>query len=138
MVRSRLFATLLSFSFALQVVLAGTGSTCVLPSGTAQGVASTAGAGMADMPMPGMDMGANPSDDGAPARSHGHDSGGAPCDQPGTPAACWVTAPCAGGFVAIAATGDASFAGASAAVVAWTVTMPPSRTTPPELPPPRA
>jgi hypothetical protein len=140
MLRSRLFGTFVSVSFALQLALAGTGSTCVLPSGADQGASSAAHAGMAEMVLAGMnmDMSGKPFDEGDGTPSHGHDAGGAPCDQPGTPAACQVMASCAGGFVAIAAAGDGEASGAAAGISASVVATPASRTIEPELPPPRA
>lgn len=136
--RRSLVAMLLSASFAFQLLLAGAGSMCVMPSGGANTAAvvmtgGTSDAGMPDMAMPGM-----PRNDGTPESSHGHAPNGAPCDQPGTPAACPVMAPCAGGFIAIASPTGAVPAEVPVGVVVSAATAPSSRTVPPEPPPPRA
>jgi hypothetical protein len=140
MKRSPLVATLLSLSLGIQLVLAAVGVTCVMPSGGTAHV-SSAGASqmdMAGMDMAGMDMAGVPAGEGTAPSSHGHGPDGAPCDQPGTPEACQVMAPCAGAFVAVASSAARASADVPAAVLAVSVATPPSRTIPPELPPPRA
>ena len=140
MMRSPLVATLLSLSLGLQLALAAVGVTCVMPSG---GETHSASAGIAEMEMAGMDMagmdmaGMLAGEGTAPA-SHSHGPDGAPCDQPGTPEACQVMAPCAGAFVAVAPSRARALADVPTAVLAVSVATPPSRTIPPELPPPRA
>jgi hypothetical protein len=139
MMRSPLVATLLSLSLGLQLALAAVGVTCVMPSG---GSAHAASAGMAemdmaDMDMAGMDMAGMPAGQGTPPSSHSHGPDGAPCDQPGTPEACQVMAPCAGAFVAVVPTRARPTADVPAAVLAVSVATPASPTSPPELPPPR-
>ena len=122
-----LVATLLSGVFALQLLLAGAGAACVMPSGSAGGVAANVAA------MVGMDMATSPIGDHAPT----HDRGSAPCDQPASLATCQAMAPCASAFLVVSPPrGDARVA--LAAVPALTVLAPPSRATAPELPPPRA
>lgn len=143
MKRSPLVATLLLCSFALQLVLAGGGATCVMPGGAAHVETSTEGAEMAAMDMSGMDMsGMDMTDmsagESASTPAHGHTPDGTPCDQQTTPAACQVMAPCAGGFVGAARSATEAVAGVPARVEVANVTMPPSRTVPPDLPPPRA
>ena len=135
MMRSPLVATLLSLSLGLQLALAAVGVTCVMPSG---GETHSASAGMAEMDMAGMDMAGMTAGEGTAPSSHSHGPDGAPCDQPGTPEACQVMAPCAGAFVAVAPTRARPTADVPAAVLAVSVATPPSRTIPPELPPPRA
>ena len=137
---SPLVATLLSLSLGLQLALAAVGVTCVLPSGGAAHVSSagTSQMDMAGMDMAGMDMANMPADDGSEPASHSHGPDGAPCDQPGTPEACQVMAPCAGAFVGVAPSRARALADVPAAVLAVSVATPASRTIPPELPPPRA
>ena len=135
MKRSPLVATLLSLSLGFQLALAAVGVTCVMPSG---GEPHSASAGMAemdmaDMDMAGMDMAGMPS-----GSSHSHGPDGTPCEQPGTPEACQVMAPCASAFVAVTPTRARPTADVPAAVLAVSVATPPSRTIPPELHPPRA
>ena len=140
MKRSSLVATLTLCSLGLQLALAAVGVTCVMPSGeeTHSASAGTTGMDMAGMEMAGMDMAGVPAGEGTAPSSHSHGPDGAPCDQPGTPKACQVMAPCAGAFVAVAPSRARSSADIPAAVLAVSVAMPASRTIPPELPPPRA
>jgi hypothetical protein len=145
MQRSRLFATLLSLSLGFQLALAAVGMTCVMPSGGATHVSGAAtsqmdmaGMDMAGMDMAGMDMAGMPSGEDKTPSSHSHGPDGAPCEQPGTPEACQVMAPCAGAFVAVTPSRARASADVPAAVLAVSVVTPPSRTIPPELPPPRA
>lgn len=140
MTRSSLVATLLLFSLGFQLPLAAVGVTCVMPRGGASHVsnAGTSAMDMAGMDMAGMDMTGMPAGEGGAPSSHSHGPDGAPCDQPGTPEACQVMAPCAGAFVAVAPTRARPTAHVPVAVLAVSVAMPPSRTIPPELPPPRA
>jgi hypothetical protein len=136
MIRS-LIATLLSGSFALQLLLAGAGSTCVMPSGAHETVA-TSGAAAEPMRMTGMDMSDMSAAGRAPTSLHDHGDGGAPCERRGTPRMCQVMASCAGGFV-VAESHELRVATAVPAVVESSiVTAPASRSIPPELPPPRA
>ena len=93
---------------------------------------------MAGMDMAGMDMVGIPAAEGTAPSSHSHGPDGAPCDQPGTPEACQIMAPCAGAFVAVVPSRTRTLADVPAAVLAVIVATPPSRTIPPELPPPRA
>ena len=137
MKRSPLVATLLSLSLGFQLALAAVGVTCVMPSG---GETHSASAGMAemDMDMAGMDMAGIPAGEGTAPASHSHGPDGSPCDQPGTPEACQIMAPCAGAFVAATPSRTRALADVPTAVLAVSVATPPSRTIPPELPPPRA
>ena len=86
------------------------------------------GQGMADMSS--MDMPTDASPDGAPQES--------PCDHESPAAACLVMAVCATGFLAIAAAVTDDELVLPDRILAATIVMPPSRNTPPELPPPRA
>jgi hypothetical protein len=138
--RSPLVATLTLCSLTLQLALAAVGVTCVMPSGgsahaTSAGVAEM---DMAGMDMSGMDMAGMPAREGTAPSSHSHGPDGAPCDQPGTAEACQIMAPCASAFVAVTPNRARSSADVPAVVLAVSVATPPSRTIPPELPPPRA
>lgn len=134
MIRS-LIATLLSGSFALQLLLAGAGSTCVMPSGS--GAHVTASPAAEHTAMAGMDMPAMPAADHATTQSHDHGDG-VPCEQPGTPGMCQVMASCAGGFVVAEPHEQRVAVAVPSAVESSTMTTPTSRTIAPELPPPRA
>jgi hypothetical protein len=127
--RSPLVALLLTFSFALQLVLARDGTTCVMPAAEHDGMTMPM-VEQAAPGMSGMDMAADGSPDGAPQKSS--------CDHESAATACLVMAPCASGFVAIAAIVDDDAGVLPERIVVATLLMPPSRTTPPEPPPPRA
>lgn len=133
MKRSSLVATLLSCSFTLQLMLAGTGTTCVMPGGGADTMAPSANAGM-DMAgmtnMPAGEHAPTPSDERVPMQ--------APCDQPSSPGTCQVMAPCSGGFVVIAFGNADKAADPPSGVVSAIIIMPPSPDIQPKLPPPRA
>jgi hypothetical protein len=127
--RSPLVALLLSFSFALQLVLARDGTTCVMPGVEHDGMAM-AMAGQPAAGMSGMDMPLDVSPDATGRESS--------CDHESAATACLVMAPCASGFVPIAETVDDDAGALPERIAVATILMPPSRTTPPELPPPRA
>lgn len=134
-----LVATLLSGTFALQLLLAGAGSACVMPSGNGAHMArgsSDASAGHSGAT--GMNMPETSAANPAPAPSHDHGDGGAPCEQPGTPRMCQLMASCAGGFVVVESHERRVAAAVPAVVESSIVTAPSSRSIPPELPPPRA
>lgn len=127
--RFPLVALLLSFSFALQLVLARDGTTCVMTGGEDHGSAMPmVGQTMAGMNGMGMATAASP--DGAPQEP--------PCDHESAATTCLVMAPCATGFLMIAATVSDDEVALPDRILAATIVMPPSRNTPPELPPPRA
>lgn len=129
-------ATVLSGILAFQLALAGLGATCVMP--TSDGSMSTAGlasGAMAGMAMPG----ANGPDASRSDRVPGSDRGpSTPCNQPGNPASCQVMSPCAAAFIAAAAPRTDAATVAPITIRSVRVLAPPSRTTAPELPPPRA
>ncbi len=127
--RSPFVALLLSVSFALQLVLARDGTTCVMPGAEHQGMEMATAAQTAG-DMSGMNMSHDASPDGAPQESS--------CDHESAATACLVMAPCASGFVAVAATVDDDSHALPERIAVATVVMPPSLNTPPELPPPRA
>lgn len=120
MTRSPIVAALLSLSLAFQLMLVGGGASCVDGDHASMHSSATDVAAMSgmDMPMP---------------EGDGHE----PCDQSATPGACKVTAACSGGFIAVAAADLDRPVPAGTRAVGLIPTAPPSRTVPPELPPPR-
>ena len=126
--RTRIVALLLSFSFALQLVLARDGTTCVMPGAKHAGMEMPTVA-QAPIDMSAMDMSSVASPDAAPQESS--------CNHESATTACLVMAPCASGFLAIAATVNEDAGALPERIAVTTVVMPPSLTTPPELPPPR-
>ncbi|MGH7719498.1 MAG: hypothetical protein ACREON_11730 [Gemmatimonadaceae bacterium] len=139
-----LVATLLSVSFALQLLLAGGGVTCVMTAGGATGGGTTPRADA--MPETGMtDMSIDMSmPTGGAASASSDDSGSstapdeAPCDQPATPAACVLTAPCAVSFIVVLSAAADAESRSPSRIVTMVSLEPPSHSDPPELPPPRA
>lgn len=132
MSRSPLVALLLSFSFALQLVLTGAGTTCILPGGAGHG----SGIAAAVDGMPGMNMADRPAKTDASPDDRG--SAEAPCNHATARVSCVIMAPCAGGFVGNVATVSAGTSPALISVAGALVAMPLSPTIPPEPPPPRA
>ena len=127
--RSPLVALTLAFSFALQLVLSRDGTTCVMSGGEDHASAMPmVGQIMPDMN--GMDMPMDASPGSGPQEP--------PCDHESTATACLVMAPCATGFLTIAATVYDDELALPDRILAATIVMPPSRNTPPEPPPPRA
>jgi hypothetical protein len=132
MFRSRFLATLLAASFAVQLLLAGEGSTCV----RTRAVVSNG----ADVSMAGMDMSndrRDATDAPAPSNDRTHQDD-APCGGTASSPACLVLSACASGFVSVASTDAVRERGLSIAVPASNVDTPASRSVAPELPPPRA
>jgi hypothetical protein len=127
--RSPLVALLLSISFALQLVVARDGTTCVMPGDESHATAMPM-ARQTAVDMSAMDMSRDVSLGGAPQESS--------CDHESAATACLVMAPCASGFLAVATTVDDDAAALPERVVPATIVMPPSLNSPPELPPPRA
>ena len=135
--RSPLVAAILSGSFALQLLLAGGGSTCVDPAhGSLAGHSDPGQPAMAGMDMS-MDMSMSVSEHG-PDSDQAPSTDQAPCDQPTAPSSCQVLAACASGFFTSAlADYDVSDHLPAQRVTRPALTLS-SRTVPPELPPPRA
>lgn len=130
-----LVATLVYGSFALQLLLAARGATCVMPDG---GVMDSRTAS-ADMAMAGMDMRTDmpvPSGGSDPAPSDAPNP--LPCDQPATPASCHIMAPCATSFIAVLPVVPDAMSRTPSIVIVTPALELASRTFPPELPPPRA
>jgi hypothetical protein len=134
MLRSRILAALLSASFAVQLALAGGGTTCVREGDEG---ATTAGA------MAGMDMATashaadadpsrEPTDRDHPAR------GDIPCGRTANPALCQILSACAAGFVSVEMSGNAGEGELAVGAPASEAEPPASRSIAPELPPPRA
>lgn len=125
--RIRAFAAVATAGLFFQVILAGSGFTCVMP------VAAHAdkGAAVADRDMAGMQMPV--SDQSAP-----NSSDDTPCHLPWAPAGCQPMAPCTPAvMISAMVTFDASARVVEAVREQYAV-APPTRTVPPELPPPRA
>ena len=138
MIRSRLFAVLVSLALSLQLVLAGAGVTCLSPSSAdASGQLSNGMAGMSGMEMMGLaERATNAGKDASAPEERG--SGSVPCERTPASTNCQLFASCAAGFVAAdTGTNDAVQVAPSALRVIALLT-PPSRTVAPELPPPRA
>jgi hypothetical protein len=134
MVPRRTFATLLGAVFALQLLLPAALGACAMADHAAAegGVVSTAnGDPMAQMQMP-MDMRMDIGTDGE------SDDGPPPCDHAMSPEQCRTMAPCAAGFIVPSAVAAAPGAHLHAQVIATLTDLPPSVTSSPEPPPPRA
>lgn len=134
MLRS-LFATLLSGSFALQLLLGGGGPACGVAGGT------HVHRGTVSVVHP-MRHGADGASD---ANAHQHArrpaSGGAlplSCDQQANAASCDMVMSCSVTFVAAAGTGSPTATPVTVAVLAAAALEPYSRSQAPEPPPPRA
>ena len=131
--RSPLVAAILSGSFAFQLVLAGSGTTCVDPAHGS--LAGGSDPGLATMA--GMDMSTSMGDQGGDV-DHTPWTDQAPCDQPTAPGKCQVLAPCATSIV-VSAIVDLEM---SDVTISERITRPTlalsSRAISPELPPPRA
>ncbi len=122
----RPLTALVSGALLLQLVLAGGGFACVMPEGGGMRAAEASS-------MPGMTMSAD-----AEGSVQSPSSDKAPCRLPWAPAGCQPMAPCAPAVVASAALVLAVPPTPIAEVATLVVLAPPSRSTPPELPPPRA
>lgn len=134
----RTAAVLFAGLFALQLVLASVVAACPMwdhgapwrpDSGAAAGSAMPAALQDALPSMQGMVM---------IAMSGGTETDDAPCDHPVSPEQCRTMGPCVVGSLAAATASELQLAPVAGTVVATLVVMPPSVTSPPELPPPRA
>ena len=121
----RRFAFLLFAPLIFQLGLAANAVACVSERGS-----SATAIDMAGMNMPGLQ---SHGDHHNPARSK-H----VPCNQPWGPTGCQPLAACAPGAIVPIQVALHPSAHAAHAVDVLVVLAPPSRTTPPELPPPRA
>jgi hypothetical protein len=124
--RSRRSSALAALLLVLQFIVLGSGFVCVAP-GMDDGTAS---AGMAQM-----DMSGGLPTPNAPRHAP---SDRAPCSFPWAPANCSSMAPCAPAAVASPTVALLPAPAAEYDVERLIVLAPPSRSTPPELPPPRA
>jgi hypothetical protein len=115
----------------LQLILLGSGIACMMPGMGGQGAAAIP---MARMDMTGQGSASMPNTPAAPSGSQRQH---APCRFPWAPAGCHGMLPCAPAAVASAdiALIPVPFVGHE--MIHLVVLAPPSRTTPPELPPPR-
>ena len=129
MTRFHRVAALVSGALLLQLVLVGSGFACIMPKMDATHAAATANAA----PMPGMDMSTN-----VPSSTDGPVSGDAPCHLPWAPASCQPMAPCGPAAVTAPALTLLLPEVTLSEVARLVVLVPPSRSTAPELPPPRA
>ena len=126
--RLRRFGILLYLPLCFQLGLAARAIACVnVQAGGKQTTMNDAAS------MPGMDM---PAPSPVPDRSDRR--GDKPCDGPSNPTDCQPLAACASTVLAPPAPAIPASASVSIAVVALVVLAPPSWTTRPELPPPRA
>ena len=142
MLRLARFLTLLLGFAGLQLTLLRGGVGCPMPTAgamhamaaAAAGSAAQSGAAMREMPGGMTDM--------APDESTGRHGlaaeHGAPCDESAAPAQCQSMAPCLTAMVLSGAPAERPVPRAPAFVVAAVVLTPPSFTSPPDLPPPRA
>jgi len=127
MMHLRRFAPLLLVPLVFQVALAAKAVVCVNQPTPASDTASTQ--------MAGMDMsGAKSERDG----SESNRSNQSPCNRPFGPAGCQALAVCASGALVPAQSARRELVRAVATVDVLSALAPPSRSTPPELPPPRA
>ncbi len=118
----------------IQLVLVGSGFTCVESKADAGGAAMT-DMGMADMP--GMSMG-GPTDAEGSAPSTSPESDSAPCNLPWAPTGCTVMIPCGPHAVTAQAQTIAGRQGATRADVTREISTPPSAIIALDTPPPRA
>lgn len=134
MYRFRLLAPLLVVSFAVQLLLAGIGASCV--------GASVGGSTAAADAMVGMDMSGTGDARSTPAsptsRDHERPADDQSCNRPANPVLCQVLSVCASGAVTVAALTAEPDDAPHAVQLALDVATPPSRSIAPELPPPRA
>lgn len=130
----RRVAALVSSLLLLQSVLIGSGFACALPMPMGQPTPAGAELSTAMSDMTGMDMSGSQQQPSSKAPG----SDGSPCRLPWAPAGCQSMAPCAP--VAIAETAEVAspLVRGAYSIAALDVLTPPSRSTPPELPPPKA
>jgi hypothetical protein len=125
--RSRRLPALAALVLMLQLILLGSGLACAIP-----GMGDhTANAGMAQM-----DMDSGSSMPSAPQHAPDHD--GSPCSLPWAPAGCHSMAPCAPAAVASQTVALLPAPLVEHEMARLVILAPPSRSIPPELPPPRA
>jgi hypothetical protein len=127
MSRSRRLSAITALLLVFQFIVLGSGFACAMP-GMSDGSAS---AGMEQM-----DMGGGPPTPPAPQQTPSKDQ--APCSFPWAPANCNSMAPCAPAAVASTMVALLPACAVEHDVGLLTILAPPSRNTPPELPPPRA
>jgi hypothetical protein len=124
--RIRVFAAIAFAGLFLQLILAGSGFACVIPTASHGGDGAMAsGATMVGMEMPASDQSIPASPDETP------------CHLPWAPAGCQPMAPCSPAVMTSPAVTFDSPPSVVEGVSRHTVIAPPTRTVPPELPPPR-
>lgn len=134
--RHPLVAIMLSAAFAFQLFVAGVGAACAMPVGGDASARAASTAAMAAMGMAGM-QGDPVGEQVTPLSGDAH-GGRVPCDQSTSAAACQLMTPCAGVFVATTSDTPAASEQPSARIAPFTIAIFTSRSTAPELPPPRA
>ena len=124
--RLRSFAAVACAGLFSQLILAGSGFACGMPTMSHAQVGVATGAAMAGMEMPASEQPTpSPSDE-------------APCHLPWAPAGCQPMAPCAPALMTSAMVTFDGPAPVVETVREQHAIAPPTRTVPPELPPPRA
>lgn len=128
----RLVAVLMTTLLAFQLWLTGSGMFCVMPGPARQGMTHTMSGAMA--------MGSSATATGGPAMSAAAASmpEQMPCDKQMSLPMCQAMGPCITVLAAAPVSGNAERIGPPSRVVAMRVLAPPSRSFPPEPPPPRA
>lgn len=126
----RLVILAVSFS-ALQLTLLRGGAGCPIPTAAALHAMVAVGTSASMTGMDGMVMPTTASD------IDGHSSGSEPCDQATAPQTCQTMAPCISAMLVTTASSDLSFSQAQPLLAALVI-APPSETTAPDFPPPRA
>ena len=124
--RFRSFAAMASAGLFFQLILTGSGFACVMPAMAHAEIDAPTGAAMAGMDMPASDR---------PMPSSSDD---APCHLPWAPAGCQPMAPCTPPVMTSAVVTFDAPAPVVETVREQHAIAPPTRTVPPELPPPRA
>ena len=132
--RHPIIAAILSTSLAFQLMLAGIGSACAMPGSDSDGIASRMV--MTGMQMDGARLVGIDQPDGTKAPHSGSQT--PLCDQSAPGAPCQLMGPCAGSFVVSPLTNAPEATATPARIVRLEASSPPSRSTAPELPPPRA
>ena len=134
--RRRFLAVLVTLTLALQLALAGRGTTCVESSGDGERMSMTqSGPDMSGMEMPSGTHDVDAARMQSPAQDH--ESGDAPCDRSPASTTCQPFASCAAGIMI--ADASAVLGSEKTSTTPRVIDAPAllSRTIAPELPPPR-
>lgn len=131
--RHPFIAVILLASLAFQLMLAGIGSACAMPGSDSDGAArlmAMAGMRLDDAPQVAVDQ--------PDTQSPTSGNQAPPCNESAPGAACHLMGPCTGSFVASPSTDGLEASATPARIARLEASSPPSRSTAPELPPPRA